>query len=181
MEKINFKIFRILWQQLDDGRDCGADIINKRDIGLATDCDIPVIWLKNNLLGAKLVSFLLISNGRAEEFTFLSYNGKKDKHQRTIDRKFFGRVRSKNYIMPLIFSPEIISTTKCYNVELVAAYLTGKVVELQKSGVVWLLLKCIANRPNRKTDPVTSVRDYKSNSVRTIAGGLYGLGKNRKH
>jgi hypothetical protein len=181
MIKLNFTTFKILWQQIHDGTDCGSNIISREDSGLASDFDVPVVWLKNDKLNARLLAFLIVSKGKAEEFAFLSYYGKKDAFHRTIDRKFFGRVKGKHYTMPLIFPPETLSATNSGDFNLALLFLNQKITELKNTTTYGLLAKSLAVRPNRKTSPGIRLRGGVSRSVRTISGGLYGLGKNRKH
>jgi hypothetical protein len=181
MIKLNFTTFQILWQQIYDGTDCCKGIMSRADSGLASDFDIPVILLKNDKLGTRLLAFLIVNKGKAEEFAFLSYRGKKDAFHRTIDRKFFGRVKGKHYTMPLIFPAETLSATNSGDFNLALVFLNQRVAELKSTTTYGVLSKTLALRPNRKKSPGMKLRDGISRSVRTISGGLYGLGKNRKH
>lgn len=181
MIKLNFTTFKILWQQIHDGTDCGTSIMSRVDSGLTSDFDVPVIWLKNDKLNARLLAFLIVNKGKAEEFAFLSYYGKKDALNRTIDRKFFGRVKGKHYAMPLIFPPETLSATNSGDFNLALFSLNQRIAELKRTTTYGILAKSLAVRPNRKISPGIRLRGGISRSVRTVSGGLYGLGKSRKH
>ncbi|MFZ2310383.1 MAG: hypothetical protein WAW11_02460 [Patescibacteria group bacterium] len=181
MIKLNFTTFQILWQQVYDGTDCGASIMNRADSGLASDSDVPVMWLKNDKLNSRLLAFLIVSKGKAEEFAFLSYRGKKDALHRTIERKFFGRVKGKHYTMPLIFLPETLSAANSGDINLALVFLDQKIAELKRTTTYGVLAKSLTLKPNRKISPGMKLRGGISRSVRTVSGGLYGLGKNRKH
>jgi|GEM_PF-3843875 len=181
MDKINQKIFSFLWQKIQNGACLGTDIVSKQDVGLASDYDIPVIWLHNNRLGAKIMAFLITSGGQTKEFTYLSYQGQKDQANRIIDRKFFGRIRGGKYATSFIFPPEALVAFNRGNVKAALSSIDQRIAELKKTATDDFVLECIKSRPYRKTNVSTKIFEATFKSVRTISGGLYGLGKNRKH
>ena len=181
MNEINRKIFSLLWLQIYDGTGCGTNLINRRDIGVTTNYDIPVIWISNEKFGVKVMAYVVVNKGKAEEFVYLAYRGKKDKFGRTVDRKFFGRVRGGKYATPFIFLPETLTAINQGDMNLALTYTDQKMAELKKTSTFSLISQCISSRPHSKNSPSTKARDSTSSSVRTISGGLYGLGKSRKH
>lgn len=181
MNEINRKLFSLLWLQICNGIGCGTNLINRRDIGVSSNYDIPVIWIQNYKLGIKIMAYVTVNRGKAEEFVYLYYSGKKDKLGRTIDRKFFGRVRGGKYAAPFIFLAETLLAIDNGDMNLALTYVDQKMAELKKASTFSLIAQCVDSRPCSKNSPSTKARDSTSRSVRTISGGLYGLGKNRKH
>ena len=181
MNEINRKIFSLLWLQIYNGTNCGTNLINRRDIGVTSNYDIPVIWISNEKYGVKVMAYVIVNRGKAEEFVYLAYRGKKDKLGRTVDRKFFGRVKGGKYTAPFIFLPETLKAIDEGDMNLALTYVDMKMAELKKNSTFSLINQCISSRPVSKNSPSTKARDSSSKSVRTISGGLYGQGKNRKH
>jgi hypothetical protein len=179
MKSLNFKKFNVFWANHCINQTFGSAIISKDALESESDWDIPMIWAENRNLKTRIVSFLVASDGRLEEYTFLAYPGKKDRHGRILDRKFFGRVRGTRF-HNMVFSNEIIKSLTQENfTDSIDAYMKNKIKEIRSDYSLILAQECIANRPNRKA--TTSQKDTGARSVRTISGGLYGLGKNRKH
>lgn len=179
MKDIQRKDFNVIWDTYCSKYSFGNTIIDKQL--LASESDIPILWAMNNRLKARIISLLIADKGVYEEHTFLSYRGSKDKHKRIQDRKYFGRVRG-NKFSNIVFSNDLIKTlTKENFLSSTTAYLKDKVKEIRLDYSMNLASECISNRPNRKAVSGSRKNDKPSQSVRTISGGLYGLGKNRKH
>ena len=154
--------FEYIWNQYC-AEEIGCKILGKEEF--SSEGIFPLLWGQNKELGIKVLVFLGTIQGKFVPFVFVSV----DKNKHTFNRKLPIRLKSqyKNVGDFHFFKQELESKNIQHALEEKCKSITK--ASFQKT------LEAVC-RPKR-----SKKQKEKPRSVYTISGGLYGLGKNRKH
>ncbi len=155
------KNFEHIWDKYCT-EEIGYKILGKDEF--SSERTYPLFWGYDKELGVKILILFNTLHGKFVPFVFVSV----DKEKHSFDRKLPRRIKSKyTNIGDFHLSKQELEAKNIQPV------LIEKCKSITKASFQKILVAiCRPRRSHEKEEP---------RSVYTISGGLYGLGKNRKH